>query len=180
MSLEQTLDSYSSVAALADYHEKRTLGWDPDLCAPVREEALITQKKEATRELYEFRPELDSILATSVSASGAVTTRTFPYTEGTQTNCSLLLYLRTFPWEKGETRVPVLDLNGGVKWYSFSVAAEEKEFAVPAGKFPRTYHLFNRELKYDIWFDRGPGRWPLEIRSRLAFGTAQAKLVEAY
>ena len=95
-----------------------------------------------------------------------------------QTGCSLLSYFRTFPWERGETRVSLVE-HGKVGQYTFTVTVERQSVTVPLGTFAQTYHLNNAELKYDIWFDRGAGHLPVEIRSRAGFGLAQAKLVSA-
>lgn len=176
--MEQRLDSYPLVSALIDYHERRILYWDPISATPIREEATLTRQKRISRERMEFLPERGVIVYTGEAEDGRTGSKTFPFQVETQTGCSLLLYLRTFPWERGSRRLAVADVLG-VAVYEFVAVPETGVFRAPIGSFPRTYHLSNRELKHDIWFDRGPDRLPLEIRSRLAFGSAQAKLVEA-
>ncbi|MGE5550343.1 MAG: DUF3108 domain-containing protein [Bacteroidota bacterium] len=175
---EVSLDSYPMLFRLLDYHEKRRVLWDPEGAYPLAEEGTVTQHRAAQTVRIEFRPAQGAILMTSTRPGETPNDSTLPYVGNTQTNFTLLYYLRTFPWEKGQYRVPLFT-GQRVDWYTFEVEAETRPVRVPYGGSDQTYHLFNRELKYDIWFDRGPGRLPLEIRFRAGFGLAQAKLVSA-
>lgn len=176
--LDVTLDSTRSLFGLADYHERRSILWDPAEARPLAEEATVTQRNVVQTERLSFDSSEGLIRILRTPADGTARTETAPYVENTQTNCSLLTYLRTFPWEKGRTDIPLLT-GSSVASYGFTVVAETRPIRVPYGTFTRSYHVFNRELRYDIWFDRGPGHLPLEVRNRTNLGLASMKLVEA-
>lgn len=176
--LERSLDSYASLARLVDYHEKRTVVWDPMACRPLREEAAVTQRRLTQKTSIDLLHDLGRAEVRLTDEHGASRNYAVPCASGTQTSSTLLLYLRSFPWERGQNMVPLLG-EKGTEWYGFAVKPETRPFRTPLGTFTATYRLTNRELRYDIWFDRGPGHLPLEIRSKLAFGTAVARLIEA-
>lgn len=176
--LEVALDSLHALFGLADYHERRSILWDPEAARPLYEEAAITQRKLTQSERLVFDPAGGLIRIQRTQADGAISQETTPYVADTQTNCSLLTYLRTFPWEKGRTAVALLT-GSNVGTYEFVVAVETRTVRVPFGSFTQCWHVFNKELRYDIWFDRGPGHLPLEVRSRTNLGMASMKLVEA-
>mgnify|MGYP005839162751 CR=1 FL=1 len=175
--IEVMLDSYPSFFNLLDYHERRTIWWDDEAGVPLAEEASISQRRKITREELSFDHERGSV---TIVREGEGTRATIhrPIEPGTQTATSLLYYFRRFPWERGEFGLSLLGQEGAER-YTYEVVEEKAPLRVPLGRFERTYRLYNRELKYELWFDRGPGHLPLEIRSRLGFGLAQAKLVEA-
>lgn len=176
--IETSLDSYPSFLRLLDYHEHRRLWWDAELGIPLREEGQVTQRRTVSAESMVF--DLSRGLAKIEKSKSDDLTRQamVPFVLGTQTGSSLLYHLRTFPWERGVYRLALLG-NGGTIWYQYGVEVEKRAIKVPFGTFEGAYHLFNKELKYEVWFDRGPGHLPLEIRSRSGVGTAQAKLVSA-
>jgi len=176
--LEETLDSLPSVLWLLDYHERRSVLWDADAAAPLYESATITQRRSVVQEQFKFDRERGLVWVTKTHGDGTSDANNLGCSPGTQTGCSLLYYLRTFPWERGQSRLALLG-SRGTEWYTFTAVAEKNPFTVPYGRFEQSYHLSNRELKYDVWFDRGPGHLPLEIRSRLGPGIAQARLVAA-
>jgi len=173
---EQLLDSFPSI--LVDYHEKRTVLWDLDGIFPLAEEATIVQGHKTMHEKFVFDPAQGLATIDRTSFDGTVAAYNLPCTAGTQTGTSLMYYLRTFPWERGQDRLPLLG-GKGTEWYTFTVAVENHPIVVPFGRFEQTYHLYNREIKYDVWVDRGPYHLPLEFKSRLGIGVAQAKLVAA-
>ena len=175
--IEVTLDSYPSLFKLLDYHERRTIWWDDEAGVPLAEEASISQRRKIAREEFSFDHERGSV---TIVREGDGTRETVhrPIEPGTQTATSLLYYFRRFLWERGEFGLSLLGQEGAER-YTYEVIEEKAALRVPFGRFERTYRLYNRELKYELWFDRGPGHLPLEIRSRLGFGLAQAKLVEA-
>ncbi len=176
--LEQTLDSYPSVFGLVDYHERRLVLWNVETGLPLTEEATVIQRRAVSRERFSFDRSRQTVTVEKDFPDGRNTSRSLPVANGTQTGTTLLYHLRTFPWESGSGRIALLG-GQGTEWYSFQVETEKTPHEVPFGRFEHTYHLTNAELKYDVWFDRGPGHLPLEIRSRRGPGLASARLVEA-
>ncbi len=176
--LEQTLDSYPTVFSLVDYHERRTVLWDAEAGLPLAEEATVVQRRSVYRERFVFDHQREAVAVEKDYADGRNSSRILPSAHGTQTGATLLYHLRSFPWENGNGRVALLG-GQGTEWHAFKVELEKGSHEVPFGRFAHPYHLTNSELKYDIWFDRGPGHLPLEIRSRRGLGMASARLVEA-
>ncbi|MGQ9779544.1 MAG: DUF3108 domain-containing protein [Bacillota bacterium] len=175
--IEATIDSSPLLLKFLEYHERRVLWWDEEAGIPLREEASILQGRSLFQETFSFDLGKGVVTVTR-ERDGTREVEQIPFAWGTQTGLSLLYYLRRFPWEQGEDRIAFLG-RGGTEWYRYEVVEEKAPVRVPFGRFERTYHLSNREFAYDLWFERGPGRLPIEIRSRLGFGLAQAKLVQA-
>jgi len=176
--LEQTVDSYPSVFGLVDYHERRLISWDIEAGLPLAEEATVVQRRTSSRERLAFDRSRQTVTIDKDYSDGRNNSRTLPIANGTQTGTTLLHHLRTFPWERGSGRIALLG-GQGTEWYAFQVETERTPHEVPFGRFEHAYHLTNTELRYDVWFDRGPGHLPLEIRSRLGPGLASARLVDA-
>lgn len=175
--IEVTIDSSPSLLKLLDYHERRMIWWDDEAGVPLAEEASITQRQRISREEFSFDHEhgWGTIVR---EEDGTRTTITRPIESGTQTASSLLYYFRRFPWEEGEFELSLLGREGA-DHFTYEVVEEKTPLRVPFGRFERTYRLHNRRFNYELWFDRGPGHLPLEIRSKLGLGVARAKLVEA-
>lgn len=169
--LEQTLDSYAAVFGLVDYHERRLVLWDVEAGLPLSEEVTVIQRRSISRERFAFDHSRQAVTVEKNSSDGRSTSRAMPVANGTQTGTTLLYHLRTFPWESGDDRIALLG-GEGTEWHSFKVEVGKKPHEVPFGRFEYTYHLSNSELKYEVWFDRGPGHLPLEIRSRRGPGLA--------
>lgn len=176
LAIEMRLDSFKSVFNLIDYHEHRSITFDPESGAPLEERARIVQRNSVTEESFVFDA-ASGLVSMTKRRGDRTTTDSKPFVPGAQTGCSLLYHLRGFPWEQGRYRLAIFG-NDGIEWYSYTVDTVSS-FRVPFGRFDRVYHLVNKALGYEVWFDRGPGRLPLEIRSRLGFGVAQARLIGA-
>lgn len=175
--IEATVDSYPFFLKLLDYHERRVLWWEEETGAPLREEVSILRGRSLFQEVFSFEPE-KSVVTRTWERDGEKGAQQLPLVPGAQTGLSLLYYLRRFPWEQGEERVALLG-RGGTEWVHYKVREEKKPVEVPFGRFAATYHLYHPQHEYELWFERGPARLPLEIRSRQGFGLAQAKLVQA-
>jgi len=172
-SMLRTDQIVESTTSLVSYSEKRSVLWDPRDMIPVSEDSMVTQGGNTNQESIRFLLDQNLVMIDRNGAKNQVA-----YEPGLQTSTSLIHYLRTFPWERGITRIPLL-VNNQVKWVSFEVKEEKEAKKVDFGQFDRVYHIYNEQLKYSIWFDRGPGHLPLEIRSKLSVGLAKAVLTKA-
>ena len=172
-SMLRTDQIVESTTSLVSYSEKRSVLWDPRDMIPVSEDSMVTQGGNTNQESIRFLLDQNLVMIDRNGAKNQVA-----YEPGLQTGTSLIYYLRTFPWERGIARIPLF-ANNQVKWVSFEVKEETEAKKVRFGQSDCVYHLSNEELKYDLWFDRGPGHLPLEIRSKLGVGLAKAVLTKA-
>lgn len=101
---------------------------------------------------------------------------------GAQDPVSILYFLRTLPLAPG-ARFEIPTLSGGEVYRTALTVKGIAKVRVPAGVFT-CYHVVpsleeteRRKGQAEVWVSTGPERWPVLVKTKLAFGSFTARLV---
>ena len=169
------LRSYPAISLLFRYREEGLLYLDKEGIFPRYSLREVKEQDRERREETFFYPEKGEVIH-RVTDKGEKTERTYSLPEARcQDNLSLVYYLRTRPWERGEKTFFFLTVNGPVE-VEYSYLGQEK-VETPLRRFI-TDKIDDPVSRITVWFAKDEKGYPVKISVGQNIGTIRSILVK--
>lgn len=173
--IQTELRSYPAISLLFRYNEKGLLYLDKEGLFPRYSLREIEEQHRERREEILFNPEKGEVIRI-ITENGEKTEKAYPLPEAScLDNLSLVYYLRTRPWEKGDKTFFFLTPNGPVE-VEYSYLGREK-VETPLRRFTAD-KIDDPVSRITVWFSRDEKCYPVKISVGQSVGTIISLLVK--
>lgn len=173
--IQTELRSYPALSLLFRYKEKGLLYLDKEGLFPRYSLREIEEQRREKREETFFYPEKGEVILRTTK-NGKNTEKIYALPEALcLDNLSLVYYLRTRPWEKGEKTFFFLTVNGPVE-VEYSYLGQER-VETPLRKFTAD-KIDDPVSRITVWFAREEKGYPVKISVWQSTGTIISVLVK--
>ncbi|HEY8345172.1 MAG TPA: DUF3108 domain-containing protein [Bacillota bacterium] len=172
--IKMELSTYAALRLLYKFHEEEELFLDQASLHPRYVKREVQEKKRLTTEEIRFLIEEKRVEMVQ-DRDGEVRNKTFPLDQPCLENLSIVYYLRSRPWLRGEESI-LFFTSGGPQVYNISFVGTE-EVSTPYRKVEAD-RIEDENARITVWISKDEAAIPVAIRATTDFGVIISRLVE--
>lgn len=172
--IKMELSSYAALRLLYKFHEVDEVFLDQATLYPRYIKREIQEKKRLKTEEIRFFIEEKRVEMVQ-DKNGKVRKKSFPLDQPCLENLSIVYYLRSRPWYRGEESLLFLT-SDGPQVYNLSFAGTE-EISTPYRKLEAD-RIEDENARITVWISKDEAAIPVAIRATADFGVINSRLVE--